>query len=89
MHTQSVKLKHNGTWRWGIYGLDEMGHLWLKWMGHLWEISYCFLGDMLKKKNTGPFSRVPFPVLALPQHKSGYIECIKIYSFLESGHLLA
>ena len=21
-HTQSVKLKHNGIWGWGIYGLD-------------------------------------------------------------------
>ena len=22
MHTQNVKLKHNGIWGWGIYGLD-------------------------------------------------------------------
>ena len=24
-NTQSVKLKHNGIWRWGIYGLDGWG----------------------------------------------------------------
>ena len=51
-----------------------MGHLWLKWVGHLdlngWDIysldgwdsygkvSYCYLGDMLKK--TLVFRRVPF-----------------------------
>ena len=33
-HTQSVNLKHNGIWGWGIYGLDGMGHLWFKWAGH-------------------------------------------------------
>ena len=53
----------------GHLWLKWVGHLWLKWAGHLdlngWDIysldgwgsygkvSYCFLGDMLKKKNTG------------------------------------
>ena len=29
-----------------------MGHLWLKWVGHLWQSELLFLGDMLKGKNT-------------------------------------
>ena len=35
----------HGIWGWGIYGLNGwgvndklVGHLWLKWVGQLWEI---------------------------------------------------
>ena len=64
-HPQSVKLKPNGIWGWGIYGLDGWGVYGLDGWGiyglNGWDIygsnrwgsygkvSYCFLEDMLKK----------------------------------------
>ena len=41
MHTQNVKLKHNGIWEWGIYGLNGWGTY--------GKVSDCVLGDMLKQ----------------------------------------
>ena len=43
-----------GCGGWGIYGLNGWGIY--------GEVSYCFLGDMLKK--TLVFREVPFPVIA-------------------------
>ena len=55
---KSVKLKHNGIWGWGIYGLDGMGHLcrlngWgiygLNGWGSYGKVSYCFFGEICSK----------------------------------------
>ena len=51
-HTWSVKLKHNGIWGWGIYGLNGWGIYGLNGWGSYGKASYRFLWDMLKN-NTG------------------------------------
>ena len=47
-----MKLKHNGIWGWGIYGLNGWG-IYGIYGSNGWDsygkVSYCFLGDMLKK----------------------------------------
>ena len=37
----------------------EMGHLWLKWVGELWQSELLFLGGYAQKT-----LGVPFPVIA-------------------------
>ena len=44
----------------------EMGHLWLKWVGQLWQSELLFLGDTLQKKKTLLFGGVPFPAELMP-----------------------
>ena len=70
-HTQSVKLKHNGIWGWGIYGLDGWGIYGLDGWGiydlngwgiydsNGWSSKLLFLGDVLKKL-TLVFRGVPY-----------------------------
>ena len=111
-HRQSVTFKHSGIWGWGIYGSGGRGHFWLKWEGHWWlngcgmydinawgsygKVSYCFLGDMLKK--TLVLRGVPFPVISWPRvlvplnsqpDKIGMHVCIYIvFQELESSSML-
>ena len=61
-HTQIVKLKYNGICGWGIL----MEHLWLKWVGQLWQSGIVFWGDTLKE-HCMVFRRVPFAVITWPR----------------------
>ena len=76
-----MKLKHDGIWEWGIYGLDGMGHLWLKWVGiydlNGWDsygkVSDCFLREICSKNTdlqgttlSGPCMAMGFGPFELP-----------------------
>ena len=60
MHTQSVKLKHNGIWErgiyglngWGIYGLIGWGIYGSNGWGTYGKVSDCVLGDMREKQRS-------------------------------------